>query len=245
MSTPAESEARAAAEQAYGDMFSQPLTAAAIHYARVQAFERGYLAALASRVSTPPREGEREELAMTVKQVSQKFGGPSMAEFADTPPIRKHYATADAILAKGFRRPAAIASDAFRNFVDHLGVDSNEEHDGNEWWSGYRQAQRDNIRRANDALNASAAALPEGVRPLAYAVDDLEDGADFQDAISSESIRLVVRYMRARLPGPAVPVPPTEPETLAPMSPVFEDSLTDDEWVERRLAAPTEPEEKQ
>lgn len=37
---------------------------------------------------------------------------------------------------------------------------------------------------------------------------------------------------------------PTEPETLAPMSPVFEDALTDDEWVERRLAAPTEPEEK-
>lgn len=43
---------------------------------------------------------------------------------------------------------------------------------------------------------------------------------------------------------PAVPVPPTEPETLAPMSPVFEEALTDDEWVERRLAAPKEPEEK-
>lgn len=31
---------------------------------------------------------------------------------------------------------------------------------------------------------------------LAYALDELEGGADFQDAISPESIRLVVDFMR-------------------------------------------------
>ncbi|MFJ4997133.1 hypothetical protein ACIP5T_03210 [Microbacterium sp. NPDC088619] len=52
----------------------------------------------------PPTDDEREAMAQIVKDVSVKWGGPSMVEFADTPPIRKHYATADAILAAGFRR---------------------------------------------------------------------------------------------------------------------------------------------
>lgn len=47
---------------------------------------------------------DREALAAIVKQVSQKFGGPSMTEFANDPPIRKHYATADAIISAGFKR---------------------------------------------------------------------------------------------------------------------------------------------
>lgn len=37
---------------------------------------------------------------------------------------------------------------------------------------------------------------------------------------------------------------PTEPEGLLPLAPEFEDMLTDDEWLDQRLAAPTEPEEK-
>lgn len=40
----------------------------------------------------------REALAVIVKTTAQKFGGPSLAEFANDPPIRKHYAVADAIL---------------------------------------------------------------------------------------------------------------------------------------------------
>lgn len=51
-----------------------------------------------------PGSDDREALAAIVKQVSQKFGGPSMAEFANDPPIRKHYAVAEAILAGGFHR---------------------------------------------------------------------------------------------------------------------------------------------
>lgn len=68
MSTPSEEEARAAAEQAYGDTFSQPLSAGAVRNARMQAFERGYLAGLASRVSTPPSEAVAQALAFAIKE---------------------------------------------------------------------------------------------------------------------------------------------------------------------------------
>lgn len=40
----------------------------------------------------------REALAGIVKKAEQKFGGPRLAEFANDPPIRKHYAVAEAIL---------------------------------------------------------------------------------------------------------------------------------------------------
>ena len=37
-----------------------------------------------------------------------------------------------------------------RAFVDSLGVDANEDHNG-EWWDGYRQAQREVVLRASEA----------------------------------------------------------------------------------------------
>lgn len=52
-------------------------------------------------------DDEREALARIIKDITIKWSGPSMAEFANTPPIRKHYATADAILTAGFRRSEA------------------------------------------------------------------------------------------------------------------------------------------
>lgn len=55
------------------------------------------------------------------------------------------------------------------------------------------------LRQVANALESSAVPASEDVRALGYAVDDLEDGADFQDAIASESIRLVVKHMRAHL----------------------------------------------
>lgn len=55
---------------------------------------------------------DREALAKIVKDVSVRWAGPSMAEFANTPPIRKHYATADAILADGFHRQDSRSAQA-------------------------------------------------------------------------------------------------------------------------------------
>lgn len=53
---------------------------------------------------TEPGAEDREVIAQVVKDVSVKWGGPSMAEFAATPPLRKHYAIADALIAQGFHR---------------------------------------------------------------------------------------------------------------------------------------------
>lgn len=72
----------------------------------------------------PPADDEREALAVIVKRVAQKFGGPSMAEFENDPPIRKHYATAEAVLAAGFRRQEPITdaqkhADELLSYVDY------------------------------------------------------------------------------------------------------------------------------
>lgn len=42
---------------------------------------------------------ERDALAALVKQVAIRWGGPSMREFENDPPTRKHFAEADAVLA--------------------------------------------------------------------------------------------------------------------------------------------------
>lgn len=60
------------------------------------------------------------------------------------------------------KHPEPGITDAFRAYVDRLGVDANEEHDGDEWWSGYRQAQRDNILRATAALRVPAGEGKQG-----------------------------------------------------------------------------------
>lgn len=57
----------------------------------------------AAEKALTPTDDEREALARIIKDITIKWSGPSLAEFANTPPIRKHYATADAILAAGFR----------------------------------------------------------------------------------------------------------------------------------------------
>jgi hypothetical protein len=41
----------------------------------------------------------REQIAAEVKRVTHAWGGPAMDEFKNDPPIRKHYAIADAVLA--------------------------------------------------------------------------------------------------------------------------------------------------
>ena len=71
---------------------------------------------------------DREVIAQIIKDVTVKWGGPSMAEFADTPPIRKHYATADAILREFEVTPHAEAANC------HLcvGAGGHEGFDG-EW----------------------------------------------------------------------------------------------------------------
>lgn len=66
-----------------------------------------------------PSAEDREVIAHVVKDVSVKWGGPSMAEFADKPPIRKHYAIADAIIVKGFHRDDDESIDAWHYVADH------------------------------------------------------------------------------------------------------------------------------
>lgn len=41
----------------------------------------------------------REQIAEILKASSLKWGGPSLKEFENDPPTRKHYAQADAVLA--------------------------------------------------------------------------------------------------------------------------------------------------
>lgn len=60
--------------------------------------------------------------------------------------------------------PADDVRGAFARYVDHLGVDASEDHYG-DWWDGYRQAQRDNLRRATAALNAARQDIDAGERP--------------------------------------------------------------------------------
>lgn len=53
-------------------------------------------------------------------------------------------------------------AEALRAYADTLGVDANEEHDGDEWWAGYRQAQREFITRTERAADqASNVVRPE------------------------------------------------------------------------------------
>jgi hypothetical protein len=64
--------------------------------------------------------------------------------------------TADAV-----ERAARAAVDA----VARLGVDADPEHDGDPWWSGYRQAQREciaDLAHLGDALSAALAAARAG-----------------------------------------------------------------------------------
>ena len=58
---------------------------------------------------------------------------------------------AELIVAAVNALPALLDElERLRAFVDSLGVDADEYHDG-EWWDGYRQAQREIVMRAPDA----------------------------------------------------------------------------------------------
>lgn len=74
----------------------------------------------------------REALAVIVKTTAQKFGGPSLAEFANDPPIRKHYAVADAILREFDVTPHIEDMGPAANCHLCVGAGGYEDHDG-EW----------------------------------------------------------------------------------------------------------------
>lgn len=44
----------------------------------------------------------RDEIAQIVKAISTKWSGPALREFENDPPIRKHFAIADALIAAGY-----------------------------------------------------------------------------------------------------------------------------------------------
>lgn len=80
----------------------------------------------------------------------------------------------------------------------------------NQQQAGWHQQQSTELWRRTLASAEELMASPEwrnrhrgpitdDPRALGYALDDLDDGADFQDAISPYSIRLVVKAMRAAL----------------------------------------------
>lgn len=50
-------------------------------------------------VQVPVSLPTRDEVAAEVKRVTHAWSGPSMDEFRNDPPTRKHYAIADAVLA--------------------------------------------------------------------------------------------------------------------------------------------------
>ncbi len=50
-------------------------------------------------VQVPVSLPTRDEVAAEVKRVTHAWSGPSMDEFVNDPPTRKHYAIADAVLA--------------------------------------------------------------------------------------------------------------------------------------------------
>lgn len=77
-------------------------------------------------------EQTREALAVIVKKTEQKFGGPSLAEFANDPPIRKHYAVAEAILREFDVTPHIEDTGAAANCHLCVGAGGYEDHDG-EW----------------------------------------------------------------------------------------------------------------
>lgn len=175
MSTPSKEEARAAAEAYFPHGDVRP-------YA-TRHFIAGYLAALASRVSTPPSEDAVDRAARAMYRLTHEL---SMSGARD--------------LARGALAVLPSEADVLEAFARRMANGIYLETGGSEHHEAFNRAHMDAAR-------------------LAFA-----EAARLRGAV------------------PAVPVPPTEPETLAPMSPVFEDSLTDDEWVERRLAAPTEAE---
>lgn len=65
-----------------------------------------------------------------------------------------------------------------------------------ESWERY---MADAILASDVWCNRHRGSIPDDPRALGYALDDLDDGADFQDAINPDSIRLVVKTMRAAL----------------------------------------------
>ena len=101
--------------------------------------------------NAPPqgaRDDEREALINRMRRASTAIYFATEAVVAND--ISAMLRTAADLLSR--KHPEPEITDAFRAYVDRLGVDANEEHDGDEWWSGYRQAQRDNIARATAAL---------------------------------------------------------------------------------------------
>lgn len=73
----------------------------------------------------------RETLASIVKAVGQKFG-PRLAEFADDPPTRKHYAVADAVLREFDVTPHTENMGTAASCHLCVGAGGHEGHDG-EW----------------------------------------------------------------------------------------------------------------
>lgn len=74
----------------------------------------------------------RELIAVLVKKTEQKFGGPSLAEFANDPPLRKHYVVADAILREFDVTPHTEDMGPAANCHLCVGAGGYEDHEG-EW----------------------------------------------------------------------------------------------------------------
>lgn len=108
------------AAEAFGGLTS-PTYGAAPGWERAEVYEGVTRVLAVFEKAHTPTDDEREALARIVKDIAIKWGGPSMAEFADTPPIRKHYATADAILAAGFRRSEVPEPSADEQECDQCG----------------------------------------------------------------------------------------------------------------------------
>lgn len=129
--------------------------------------------------------------------------GGEPAEISSTVVWQSLPPTVEVLHPAGFRRSVVpTPSDAFREFVDHLGVDANEEHDGDEWWAGYRQAQRDTIRRATASLEASAVSAPPADDYEAGYAEGFHHGASTPapPTITDEMVERAARVLYEREP---------------------------------------------
>lgn len=90
---------------------------------------------------------EREAWTPDAEYVRQRYigsaGGPPRIRRAQAARGREFDTWLAARERAAERRGAA---EALERFADILGVDVDESHDDDEWWWGYRQAQREHIR---------------------------------------------------------------------------------------------------
>jgi hypothetical protein len=84
---------------------------------------------------------------------SQQVIGTHWPHGAPTRQLYMESGDAELIVAAVNALPALLDElERLRAFVDSLGVDVDEYHDG-EWWDGYRQAQREIVMRALDTAH--------------------------------------------------------------------------------------------